>query len=89
MREGTSGGRGRDNDDPLWQPGRMTALRLPAAGNLWRTQRYYPWTAKRNGGMLESLKVGLSEGAGEQLNRSYAYSYFDDITALTEEGNQE
>ena len=63
----------------------MTALRLPAAGNLWRTQRYYPWTAKRNGGMLESLKVGLSEGAGERLNRSYAYNYFGDITALTEE----
>ena len=67
------------------EAGHMTALRLPAAGNLWRTQRYYPWTAKRNGGMLESLKVGLSEGAGEQLDRSY----FDDITALTEEGNQE
>ena len=65
--------------------GRMTALRLPAAGNLWRTQRYYPWTAKRNGGMLESLKVGLSEGGGERLNRSYAYNYFGDITALTEE----
>jgi len=67
------------------EAGRMTALRLPAAGNLWRTQRYYPWTAKRNGGMLESLKVGLSEGAGERLNRSYAYNYFGDITALTEE----
>lgn len=35
--------------------------------------------------MPESLKVGLSEGAGERLNRSYAYSYFGDITALTEE----
>ena len=56
-------------------------------GNLWRTQRYYPWTAKRNGGMLASLKVGLSEGAGERLNRSYAYSYFGDITALTEDTN--
>ena len=63
----------------------MTALRLPAAGNLWRTQRFFPWTAKRNGGMLESLKVGLSEGAGGRLNRSYAYNYFGDITALTEE----
>ncbi|MYC93666.1 MAG: hypothetical protein F4X14_01730 [Caldilineaceae bacterium SB0661_bin_32] len=63
------------------EAGRMTALRLPAAGNLWRTQRYYPWTAKRNGGMLESLKVGLSEGAGERLNRSYAYNYFGDIIA--------
>ena len=63
------------------EAGRMTALRLPAAGNLWRTQRYYPWTAKRNGGMLESLKVGLSAGAGGRLNRSYAYNYFGDIIA--------
>ena len=60
-------------------------MAVRAAGNLWRAQRYYPWTAKRNGGMLESLKVGLSEGAGERLNRSYAYNYFGDITALTEE----
>ena len=63
----------------------MTALRLPAAGNLWRTQSYYPWTVKRNGGMLESLKVGLSEGGAERLSRSYAYNSFGDISALTEE----
>ena len=62
------------------EAGRMTALRLPAAGNLWRTQSYYPWTVKRNGGMLESLKVGLSEGGGERLSRSYAYNSFGDIT---------
>ena len=37
--------------------------------------------------MLESLRVGLSEGAGERLNRSYAYNYFGDITALTEDTN--
>ena len=67
------------------EAGRMTALRLPAAGNLWRTQSYYPWTVKRNGGMLESLKVGLSEGGGERLSRSYAYNSFGDISALTEE----
>ena len=65
--------------------GRMNALRLPAAGGLWRTQSFYPWTAKRNGGMLENLRVGLSEGAGERLNRSYAYNYFGDVTALTED----
>ena len=34
--------------------------------------------------MLESLKVGLSAGAGERLNRSYAYNYFGDVTALTD-----
>ncbi len=67
------------------EAGRMTALRLPAAGGLWRTQSYYPWTVKRNGGMLESLKVGLSEGGGERLSRGYAYNSFGDITALTEE----
>ncbi|MCY4408828.1 MAG: hypothetical protein OXC27_00050, partial [Caldilineaceae bacterium] len=63
--------------------GRMTALRLPAAGNLWLSQRYYPWTAPRAGGKLESLKVGLSAGAGERLNCSYAYNYFGDVAALT------
>ena len=67
------------------EAGRMTALRLPAAGNLWRTQSYYPWTMRRNGGMLESLKVGLSEGGGERLSRSYAYNSFGDISALTED----
>ena len=67
------------------EAGRMTALRLPAAGGLWRTQSYYPWTVRRNGGMLESLKVGLSEGGGERLSRSYAYNSFGDLTALTEE----
>ena len=39
----------------------------------------------RSGGMLESLKVGLSEGGGERLSRSYAYNSFGDITALTED----
>ena len=63
------------------EAGRMTAMRLPAAGGLWRTQSYYAWTVKRNGGMLESLKVGLSEGGGERLSRSYAYNSFGDIIA--------
>lgn len=36
-------------------------MRLPNAGKSWRTQRYYPWTAKRNGGLLESIKVVLTE----------------------------
>ena len=63
----------------------MTALRFPAGGNLWRTQSDYPWSVRRNGGMIESLKVGLSEGGGERLSRSYAYNSFSDITALTED----
>ena len=62
----------------------MTAMRLPAAGGLWRTQSYHPWMEPRNGGMLASLKVGLNEGGGERLSRSYAYNSFGDITALTE-----
>ncbi len=66
------------------EAGRMTALRFPAGGNLWRTQSYYPWTEPQNGGMLESLKVGLSEGGGERLSRGYAYNSFGDITTLTE-----
>ena len=36
-------------------------MRLPTAGKLWRTQRYCAWTAKRNGGLLESIKVVLTE----------------------------
>ena len=36
---------------------------------------------RRSGGMLESLKVGLSEGGGERLSRSYAYNSFGDIIA--------
>ena len=35
------------------EAGRMTALRFPAGGNLWRTQSYYPWTEAGNGGKLE------------------------------------
>ncbi len=41
-------------------------------------------SVKRNGGMLENLKVGLSEGGGERLSRGYAHNSFGDITALTE-----
>ena len=61
--------------------GGLTAMRFPAGGNLWRTQRYYPWSARRNRGMLAGLKVGLSEGGGraseprlrlQQLRRSTA-----------------
>jgi len=66
------------------EAGCMTALRFPAGGNLWRTQSYYPWTEPKNGGMLSSLKVGLSEGGGERLSRGYAYNSFGDITTLTE-----
>ncbi len=66
------------------EAGRMTALRFPAGGNLWRTQSYHPWTEPKNGGMLSSLKVGLSEGGGERLSRGYAYNSFGDITTLTE-----
>ena len=66
------------------ETGRMTALRFPAGGNLWRTQSYYPWTEPKNGGMLASLKVGLSDGGGERLSRGYAYNGFGDITSLTE-----
>ena len=50
----------------------MTALRFPAGGNLWRAQSDYPCTEPKNGGMLASLKVGLSEGGGERLSRGYA-----------------
>ena len=66
------------------EAGRMTAMRFPAGGNLWRTQSYYPWTARRNGGMLASLKVGFDEGGGERLSRGYAYNSFGDLSALTE-----
>ena len=66
------------------EAGRMTAMRFAAGGNLWRTYSYYPWTEPRNGGMLASLKVGLSEGGNERLSRAYAYNSFGDITSLTE-----
>ena len=62
----------------------MTALRFPAGGNLWRTQRYYPWMEPRSGGMLASLKVGYDEGTDERLSRGYTYNSFGEITALTE-----
>ena len=64
--------------------GRLSAMRFPAGGNLWRTQRYYPWSARRNRGMLAGLKVGYDEGTDERLSRGYAYNGFGDITALTE-----
>ena len=66
------------------EAGRMTAMRFPAGGNLWRTQSYYPWTEPKSGGMLASLKVGLSKGGGERLSRGYAYNSFGDVISLTE-----
>lgn len=38
-------------------------MRLPAVGNLWRTQRYKPWRVKRKGSLLESLEVVLPENS--------------------------
>ena len=35
--------------------------------------------------MLQSFKVGRSQGSSENLNRSYAYNSFGDLTALTED----
>ena len=35
--------------------------------------------------MLESLKVGRSQGSSERLNHSYAYNSFGDLSALTED----
>ena len=65
-------------------PEQSRSMRFPAGGNLWRTQRYYPWSARRNRGMLAGLKVGYDEGTDERLSRAYAYNSFGDITALTE-----
>ena len=59
-------------------------MRFPAGGNLWRTQRYYPWSARRNRGMLAGLKVGYDEGTDERLSRGYAYNSFGGITAVAE-----
>ena len=39
----------------------------------------------RNGGMLESLKLGRNQGSSERLNHSYAYNSFGDLSALTED----
>ena len=67
------------------EAGRMTAMRFPAGGALWRTQSYYDWSVRRNGGMLQSLKVGRNQGSSENLNRSYAYNSLGDLSALTED----
>ena len=69
----------------LDEAGRMTALRFPAGGNLWRTQSYYGWKEAGGGGMLASLKVGLREGGDERLSRGYVYNGFGEIAALREE----
>ena len=68
----------------LDEAGRMTALRFPAGGNLWRTQSYYGWKEAGGGGMLASLKVGLREGGEERLSRGYVYNGFGEIATLRE-----
>ncbi len=66
------------------EAGRMTAMRYPAGGNLWHTRSYYGWRVARDGGQLQSLKVGLSQGGGERFSRGYSYNGFGDIASLTE-----
>jgi signal transduction histidine kinase len=49
--------------------GRLSKLRLPAGGNLWRTWKYAPWHEQSsNGGQLISLRVGTSSDNGDESN---------------------
>ncbi|MBP7963694.1 MAG: RHS repeat-associated core domain-containing protein [Caldilineaceae bacterium] len=61
------------------EAGRLTAMKYPAGGNLWRTQTYYPWTTSRSGGLLNQIKVGTTNGGTDRLYRQYTYNSFGDV----------
>ena len=84
MGRSRSRSRSLDQDQSYGETGRLTTLGFPSGSNLRRAQGCQPWREPGNGGMLESLKVGLSEGKDERLSRGYAYNGFGDITSLTE-----
>ena len=67
--------------------GRLTQVQYPAGG-LWRTQSYYPWTGQAaNGGMLQILKVGTTQGGSNILNLTYSYDRFGNVASLNDNGS--
>ncbi len=65
------------------EAGRLTQMRFPAGGNLWRHQIYYPWSGTqadpRNGnGLLSEIRVGTNAsptGAASHDTLRYRYGY--------------
>jgi len=62
--------------------GRLTSMKYPAGGNLWRTQTYYGWTVGKNGGLLKEIKVGTWNGGSNRFYRKYTYNSFGDIATM-------
>jgi RHS repeat-associated protein len=59
--------------------GRLTAVQYPAGGNLYRMQTYYGWTLAQNGGLLNELKVGTTNGSNDRFYRQYTYNRFGEV----------
>ena len=65
-------------------------MRFPAgnttnnSGNLWRTQTYYDLTTAKNGGRLNEIKVGTTDGGNNRFYRQYTYNSFGDVATLKE-----
>ncbi|MCL4835903.1 MAG: hypothetical protein KJZ86_25920, partial [Caldilineaceae bacterium] len=64
--------------------GRLYQMKFPAGGNLWRTQSYHAWTTAKNGGLLNEIKVGTSNGGSDRFYRQYTYNSFGDVATLKE-----
>jgi len=67
--------------------GRLTKMKYPAGGNLWRTQTYHAWTTPKNGGLLNEIKVGTGEtgtASYDRFYRQYTYNSFGDVATLKE-----
>ena len=65
--------------------GRLTAMRMPAGGNLWQTRGYYGWTATdttypgNGNGRLSSIHVGTTNGGLDRLNLANYYDSYGNV----------
>jgi len=68
--------------------GRLTKMKYPAGGSLWRTQSYHTWTTVKNGGLLNEIKVGTDwthpDNSKNRFYRAYTYNSFGDVATLKE-----
>jgi RHS repeat-associated protein len=80
MVDGSITGGGIPNGVAYDHAGRVTQMRLPMGGNLWRTYTYAPFNQQDSqGGRLTTIQLGNSQTGIEQMWLRYLYDSFGNV----------
>jgi RHS repeat-associated protein len=80
MVDGSVTGGGIPNGVAYDQAGRVTQMRFPMGGNLWRTYTYAPFNQQDSqGGRLTTIQLGTSPTGIEQMWLRYLYDSFGNV----------